>query len=146
MDLYLFVLILCLFNSISSPQNKTEISKYIFPNEIENLSFPYKININENLIYLTANDNIKGIIKGIIESIAGANESELDKFISFVHENRDNIINASKEIFNKDTSKFMVDIIKDIVLNESNTLLNDTLHIIANKSNNISANLIELLF
>ena len=145
MDLYLFVLILCLFDSISSPQNKKEISKYIFPNEIENLSFPYKININENLIYLTANDNIKGIIKGIIESIAGANESELDKFISGVHRNRDIIINMSKEIFNKDTSKFMVDIIEDILLNESNTLLNDTIHIIANKSNNISANLIELL-
>ena len=141
---YLFVLILCLFDSIYSTKNKTEISQYISKFEIEDSNFSNNFNIKKNIGRLTKiNEGVKEFIINIIESYIYLNESEL---YNMIKKNRGVIIFLCKSLFNENKNQFMADIISDFLSEtNNNTLLNDSIHIMTNKSNNVSENLLQLL-
>lgn len=84
---YLFVLILCLFDSIYSTKNKTKISQYISKFEIEDSNFSNNFNIKKNIGRLTKiNEGVKEFIINIIERYIYLNESELYNMIKKIEE------------------------------------------------------------
>ena len=79
MAFYLFSLILCLLDSIYSTQNKSTISQYNLPFEIEGLNLSNKLNKKNKINYLNENndDPIKNSLIEFIKNISILNESEL---------------------------------------------------------------------
>ena len=79
MAFYLFSLILCLLDSIYSTQNKSTISQYNLPFEIEGLNLSNKLNKKNKINYLNENNDapIKNSLIEFIKNISILNESEL---------------------------------------------------------------------
>ena len=144
MEFYLFSLILCLLDSIYSTQNKSTISQYNLPFEIEGLNLSNKLNKKNKINYLNENndDPIKNSLIEFIKNISILNESEL--YISIFNYSN-NITKICRFIFYLNNRIFICDIMEDFFNKSNSTLLNESINIITNKTNNVSENIIHLL-
>ena len=144
MAFYLFSLILCLLDSIYSTQNKSTISQYNLPFEIEGLNLSNKLNKKNKINYLNENndDPIKNSLIEFIKNISILNESEL--YISIFNYSN-NITKICRFIFYLNNRIFICDIMEDFFNKSNSTLLNESINIITNKTNNVSENIIHLL-
>ena len=144
MALYLFAIILCLFNSIYSLQNKTNIRQYILKYESEDYDFSNKFSIKDNINYLNEikNDNKSKIIEMLKNFLKlDLNEEAIYNVIILY---LDNITEFCKSYFSDNNMTIIGNIIEDI-LNQDKGFINEIVSIIANKSNNVMANFIKLL-
>ena len=144
MVLYLFAIILCLFNSIYSLQNKTNIRQYILKYESEDYDFSNKFSIKDNINYLNEikNDNKSKIIEMLKNFLKlDLNEKAIYNVIILY---LDNITEFCKSYFSDNNMTIIGNIIEDI-LNQDKGFINEIVSIIANKSNNVMANFIKLL-
>ena len=144
MALYLFAIILCLFNSIYSLQNKTNIRQYILKYESEDYDFSNKFSIKDNINYLNEikNDNKSKIIEMLKNFLKlDLNEKAIYNVIILY---LDNITEFCKSYFSDNNMTIIGNIIEDI-LNQDKGFINEIVSIIANKSNNVMANFIKLL-
>ena len=144
MVLYLFAIILCLFNSIYSLQNKTNIRQYILKYESEDYDFSNKFSIKDNINYLNEikNDNKSKIIEMLKNFLKlDLNEEAIYNVIILY---LDNITEFCKSYFSDNNMTLIGNIIEDI-LNQDKGFINEIVSIIANKSNNVMANFIKLL-
>ena len=144
MVLYLFAIILCLFNSIYSLQNKTNIRQYILKYESEDYDVSNKFSIKDNINYLNEikNDNKSKIIEMLKNFLKlDLNEKAIYNVIILY---LDNITEFCKSYFSDNNMTIIGNIIEDI-LNQDKGFINEIVSIIANKSNNVMANFIKLL-
>ena len=144
MALYLFAIILCLFNSIYSLQNKSNIRQYILKYESEDYDFSNKFSIKDNINYLNEikNDNKSKIIEMLKNFLKlDLNEKAIYNVIILY---LDNITEFCKSYFSDNNMTIIGNIIEDI-LNQDKGFINEIVSIIANKSNNVMANFIKLL-
>ena len=128
MVLYLFVIILCLFNSIYSLQNKTNIRQYILKYESEDYDFSNKFSIKDNINYLNEikNDNKSEIIEMLKNFLKlDLNEQAIYNVIILY---LDNITEFCKSYFSDNNMTIIGNIIEGI-LNQDKGFINEIVSI-----------------